>query len=99
MKDDAANMVILAPNDNVGIALRDIACGSLARTVSGVAMVAQEAIAQGHKMALGDIAQGALILRFDVPVAIATMPIAQGHLVHVHNVASRYLTNSEDHYE
>ena len=99
MVEAAANMVILAPNDNVGIALRDIAAGSLARTIAGVALEAGEAIPQGHKIALADIAEGALILRFDVPVAVTRANIPKGRLVHVHNVASRHLNNDEDHYE
>lgn len=92
-------MVVLSPRDNVGIALRDIAAGDTARAVGGGAIEALEAIPQGHKIALADIAEGALIMRFGVPVAIARAAIPGGRLVHVHNVASRYLNNDEDHYE
>lgn len=99
MAEAAANMVILAPSDNVGIALRNIAAGSLACTIAGMALEAGEAIPQGHKIALADIAEGALILRFGVPVAVTKIDIPKGRLVHVHNVASRYLNNDEDHYE
>jgi hypothetical protein len=99
MEEGAANMVILAPNDNVGIALRDIPAGSLARTLAGSSVEAGEAIPQGHKIALADIAADALVLRFGVPIAVAKADIARGRLVHVHNVASRYLNNDEDHYE
>jgi hypothetical protein len=99
MGEAAANMVILASGDNVGIALRDIEAAGTGRTVGGSLVAALEAIPQGHKIALGDIAEGALIMRFGVPVGIATAAIRKGRLVHVHNVASRYLNNSEDHYE
>ena len=99
MAEGAANMVILAPKDNVGIALRDIAEGSLARTIAGTALQAGQAIPQGHKIALVDIETGALILRLGVPVGIAKATIPRGRLVHVHNIASRYLNNDEDHYE
>ncbi|MDQ0474502.1 UxaA family hydrolase [Labrys wisconsinensis] len=95
----AANLIILADGDNVGIALADIAAGSRARTVAGRGLEALEAIPQGHKIALGDIPAGALIMRLGMPVAVATAPIPMGRLVHVHNVASRYLNNDEDHYE
>jgi hypothetical protein len=94
-----ANLIVLAPTDNVGIALRDIAEGEGARTMSGVQIAAREAIPQGHKIALHDIAAGEPILRLSVPIAVAAYPISSGRLVHVHNVASRYLTNDEDHYE
>jgi predicted RecA/RadA family phage recombinase len=97
--NEAANMVILAAGDNVGVALRDIEAGGRAHTIAGRAVDALEAIPQGHKIALGDIAADALIVRFGMPVAVAKAPIPMGRLVHVHNVASRYLDNDEDHYE
>ena len=99
MTEGVANMVILAPKDNVGIALRDIAAGRRAHTIAGAELEAGEAIPQGHKIALADIAEGALILRLGVPVGVAKTAIPKGRLVHVHNVASRYLNNDEDHYE
>jgi len=95
----AANLIILAPGDNVGIALRDIQAGELATTLSGVSLRAAEAIPQGHKLALRDLTAAQDILRLGMPVAITRTAIAGGHLVHVHNVASRYLNNDEDHYE
>lgn len=94
-----ATMVILAPGDNVGIALRDIAAGSAALTFGGISLDAAELILQGHKIALSDIASGGPITRFGMTVGVAKAPIARGQLVHVHNVASRYLNNDEDHYE
>ncbi|HSI40758.1 MAG TPA: UxaA family hydrolase [Xanthobacteraceae bacterium] len=95
----AANLVVLAGADNVGIALTDIAAGDTARTLDGVALIAQDAIPQGHKIALRPIYQGADVMRFGMPVGLARADIAVGRLVHVHNVASRYLDNNEDHYE
>jgi altronate dehydratase len=95
----AANMVILAVNDNVGVALRDIAAGNQASTMQGRGLAAIEAIPQGHKIALVDIAAGEAIVRLGMPVAVSKVAIAKGQLVHVHNVASRYLNNDEDHYE
>ncbi len=99
MSAEAANMVILAAADNVGIALRDIAAGCRARTIAGRDVDALEAIPQGHKIALRDIGAGEPVLRLGMPVAVATAPIPRGRLVHVHNVRSRYLDNDEDHYE
>ena len=92
-------MVILASGDNVGIALRDIAAGALARTIDGRSLQALEAIPQGHKIALAEIVAGAPILRFGMAVGVAKAAIAKGRLAHVHNIASRYLNNDEDHYE
>ena len=97
--EGAANLVILAAADNVGVALRDIVAGSRARTIAGRALDALEDIPQGHKIALTDIVAEAPIVRFGMTVGIARAAIAMGRLVHVHNVASRYLDNDEDHYE
>ena len=95
----AANMVVMAPGDNVGIATCDIPAGESARALQGRALAASERIPQGHKIALEDIEPDALIVRFGVPVGVATARVAAGCLVHVHNVASRYFDNDEDHHE
>jgi len=93
------NMVVMAAGDNVGVATRDIAPGGLACDVRGRRQVALEPIPQGHKIALVDIAPDDLLVRYGVPVGVATAAIGAGRLAHVHNVASRYLDNDEDHYE
>ncbi|QJP15022.1 UxaA family hydrolase [Starkeya sp. ORNL1] len=95
----AANLIVLAAGDNVGIALRDIPAGDVAATLAGLSLLAEEPIPQGHKIALHDIAAQQDVVRLGMPVAITREAIARGHLVHVHNVASRYLNNDEDHYE
>ena len=82
----APNMIVLAADDNVGVALRDIAAGAKAEDAAGHGLQALEEIPQGHKIALRTIGSGERIIRLGVPVAIATAPIAQGRLVHVHNV-------------
>ena len=94
-----ANIVVLAEGDNVGVAVREVAAGEEARSANGHVVPAVEAIPLGHKIALQPIAAGEKIVRFGVPVGIATAEIAVGTLVHVHNVASQYMTNVEDHYE
>ena len=97
--DPAVNMVVMASGDNVGVATRDIAAGGFARDVRGTRQAALEPIPQGHKIALVDIAPDDLLVRYGVPVGVATAAIGAGRLAHVHNVASRYLDNDEDHYE
>jgi hypothetical protein len=97
--EERANMVVLSPADNVGVATRDIAAKAMARALGGTALQAREDIPLGHKIALVDIAPDTTVMRFGVPVAVATTLIPRGALVHVHNVRSRYLDNDEDHYE
>ena len=95
----AANIVVLAESDNVGIAVRDIEVNQMAQPMSGGSVRAREPIPLGHKIALRPIASGERIVRYGVPVGIATADIDTGALVHVHNVRSQYLDNVEDHYE
>ena len=92
-------MVVMAPGDNVGIATCDIAPGECARALRGRRIAASERIPQGHKIALTDIEPDTPIVRYGVPVGVATAAVAAGCLVHVHNVASRYFDNDEDHHE
>ncbi len=95
----AFNMIVLDAGDNVGVALRDIAAGEQAVDAAGQAIMAEEPIPQGHKIALAAIGAGAKIVRLGVAVAVAVPAIARGRLVHVHNVRSQYLNNDSDHYE
>jgi altronate dehydratase small subunit len=96
---ELANMIILAKDDNVGVALRGIAPGEFAVDGQGSKIKSVEDVPLGHKIALKTIAEGDKIVRFGLPVGIARAPIGAGRLVHIHNVRSQYLDNDEDHYE
>jgi SAF domain len=97
--DRRANIVRLAPVDNIAVALSDIAPGEMAVDRAQLAVTARERIPQGHKIALQPIAADQPIIRFGMPVGLAKAAIATGALVHVHNVRSQYLDNEVDHYE
>jgi len=97
--DRRANVVKLAPADNVAVALSDIAAGELAVDRGDLAVTARERIPQGHKIALETIAAEEPVIRFGMAVGLARSAIAKGSLVHIHNVRSRYLDNEVDHYE
>lgn len=84
----------LAHDDDVGVAIRKIAPG----TVVGDLTVRDE-VPMGHKVALHPIAAGAQILKFGVPIGRATRDIEKGELVHTHNLTSDYLVNDMDHFE
>jgi altronate hydrolase len=96
---ELVNMIVLARDDNVGIALRGIAAGEQAVDEKGRRVDSVEEVPLGHKIALERIGEGERIIRFGVPVGIARSTIESGRLVHVHNVRSQYLDNDEDHYE
>src|SRR4051812_27394884 len=93
------NIAVLAEGDNVGVALRDVGADEIAHVMGGRSVLPIEPIPLGHKVALRPITSGERILRLGVPVGIATADIPAGALVHIHNVASQYLSNVEDHYE
>jgi hypothetical protein len=94
-----ANIVILRPSDNVGVALRDIDMGQNAFATGNIEVLAAEKIPIGHKVALRNIAHEDQIIRCGMPVGRAIADIPCGALVHVHNISSQYINNDFDHYE
>jgi hypothetical protein len=85
------NMIVLRGNENVGVALRDIARGENASDALDREIVAREDIPQAHKIALLSIAASERIIRMDVSVDIASPAIAAGALAHIHNIKSQDL--------
>jgi altronate dehydratase len=80
------------PDDDVAVALRDLAAGETISVRQGsrvVSAVVREAIPMGHKLALRAISSGARIRKYGQSIGAATADIAPGAHVHVHNVASR----------
>ncbi len=80
----------LAPEDNVGVAIRPIEAGDVFHLGERQVEVAQP-IPFGHKVALEPIAKGAKVIKYGAPIGSATCDIAPGEHVHVHNLASDYL--------
>jgi hypothetical protein len=91
-------LIRLAADDNVGVAIRDLAAGTEVE-VDGLRLVAQDAIPFGHKMALRPLQPGEKVIKFGVPVGSATRAIEPGMHVHVHNIQSDYVNNQVDNYE
>jgi hypothetical protein len=91
-------IIVLSAEDNVGVAIKDIARGSDV-AAGDTRLTARDDVPVGHKIALMAIAPGQKIVKFGVPVGSATQPIAAGAHVHMHNVKSDYLTNRVDHHE
>jgi altronate hydrolase len=84
----------LAHDDDVGVAIRRIAPG----TIVGDLTVRDE-VPMGHMVALHPIAADAQVLKFGVPIGRATRDIEKGELVHTHNLASDDLVNDLDRFE
>ena len=74
--------------DNVAVALEDLAKGSEA-TLGGAAVQLLQDVPAGHKVALKDIPQGENIVKYGFPIGTAKEDIKKGSWVHTHNVQSR----------
>jgi len=90
--------IILNPEDNVAVVLREIAASESLQFGDG-GVTALDRIPSGHKIARRDIARDDLILKYGMPVGRAKSDIPRGGHVHVHNVVSIYMDNLQDHYE
>ena len=86
------------PNDNVAVAIDDIASGETV-TVSGQQITAKQDIPRGHKLALVDIVAGEFPIKYGYPIGRATADIAAGDWVHVHNTKTRLEGTLEYNYE
>ena len=76
-------LIQIHPLDNVAVALRPIAAGTV---YAGVA--AAEAIPQGHKLALRPIGAGETVTKYGLPIGHALRDIPAGAWVHTHNMAT-----------
>lgn len=83
--------LMLHPDDDVAVALRDIAAGETVAVRGGGTQQdvrVRVAIALGHKFAVRPIATGAPIRKYGERIGTATAGIEAGMHVHVHNLAS-----------
>ncbi|MHB0857397.1 MAG: UxaA family hydrolase [Anaerolineae bacterium] len=84
------NVLKIGADDNVAVALSDLAEGTLLETTDGPidGIVTRAPIPFGHKVALETIAQGDSVIKYDASIGLATENIAPGQHVHVHNLRS-----------
>jgi hypothetical protein len=83
--------LMLHPDDDVAVALRDIAAGETVAVRGGGTQQdvrVREPIALGHKFAVRPIAAGASIRKYGERIGTATAGIDPAMHVHVHNLAS-----------
>jgi altronate dehydratase len=84
--------IAIHPDDDVAVALRDLAAGAPVRVRRGGAIASVTAAAViplGHKLALHAIAAGAVVRKYGEAIGAASAAIAAGEHVHVHNLVSR----------
>ncbi|MFO1350089.1 MAG: UxaA family hydrolase [Gammaproteobacteria bacterium] len=83
-------VLILDSADNIGVATRELAAGTVLNLPHGQVMLAQR-IDIGHKFALRDIKASEKIIKYQAPIGSASRVIKAGEYVHTHNMASDYL--------
>ena len=83
--------LVIHPDDDVAVALRDLAVGDTVNVRDGGAVhriTLCEAIPLGHKLARHAMSIGAPIRKYGECIGAATVDIALGAHVHIHNMAS-----------
>jgi altronate hydrolase len=75
------DFIHIHPDDNVAVALRPIAAGTV---FAGITATAD--IPQGHKMALAPLAANDQVIKYGFSIGHATAEIAPGAWVHTHNM-------------
>ena len=77
------NVICLHDDDNIVIALADLAAGAV---VAGVTVPLVQSISRGHKIARRAIAAGEKVIRYGQTIGQAKQDIAAGDHIHVHNL-------------
>lgn len=85
-----SRILILDPQDNIGVATRELAAGTRVQ-IGNRAIELLDSIDIGHKFALHAIEQGTKIIKYQAPIGHASRDIRAGEYVHTHNMASDYL--------
>ena len=78
-------LIQIHPDDNVAVALEDIAQGETL-SLEGASVTAAEKIQRGHKIALASIPAGVPVMKYGCAIGLSKEDIAPGQWVHVHNV-------------
>ena len=89
-RPDAADVLLLAPADNIAVATSELAAASQ-REIGGQRIVLKTGVDIGHKFAVRLIRSGEKIVKCGAPIGTATRDIDAGEYVHTHNMASDYL--------
>ncbi|RVT39770.1 UxaA family hydrolase [Sphingobium algorifonticola] len=80
-------LIRVHPDDNVGVLLGPVDAGVAMIGPDG-ALIAQETIARGHKIALVDLPAGSAIVKYGYPIGSLDQPVRAGEWVHSHNLTT-----------
>ena len=90
------DLVRIAPQDAVAVALRPMKAGETA-DYGGGKVTLREDLPMGHKAALRDIRKGEAVIKYGFPIGEAAEDIPEGAHVHTHNL--RTILSGEQEYE
>ncbi len=85
------NVLRIHPQDNVVVALVDLAAGTPLESSDGLPaqdLTARALIPFGHKIAIAPIGTGEEVIKYGASIGVATTPVTPGEHVHIHNLRS-----------
>lgn len=83
--------LVLHPDDDVAVLLRDVAAGESIQVLIGGALHLLDirtAVPTGHKAAMHDMPAGHRVRKYSEVIGELVAPVAKGEHVHVHNLFS-----------
>ncbi len=80
-----ANVIKIYKDDNVAVAIEEVAQGN-SFNADGIQIEAANDIPAGHKVALRDIEAQEAVIKYGSPIGYALQSIKQGEWIHTHNV-------------
>lgn len=81
-----ARALVIHPDDNVAVALADLAEGETVFLEGRGPLHLRDPIPFGHKLALVDIPAGGIVRKYGEAIGRASRAIQAGEHVHVHNL-------------
>ena len=81
------DVVLLAPDDDVAVALRGCDEGTSLAVPGREPVVARHSVPSGHKVALRRIAAGEFVRKYGHVIGVVTRTVSVGEHVHLHNLA------------
>ena len=87
----AHSFLVHAPDDVVGVAVRDIdpghaVPGKIQSNGQALQLDVLDPVPLGHKIALRDLPAGEQVIKYGIAIGRATRDIRAGEHVHVHNI-------------
>jgi hypothetical protein len=92
----ALPVILLHPDDNVLVCTAPVRAGD-PLPIDGHALAALEDVPLGHKISRHALAAGDKVIKYGVPIGSMTAAVAGGAHVHLHNLASDYISSHTRH--